>query len=161
MLRAKISVAFVQVKRNVQRTLAGELQKLSVAFRKQQKQHLNRLRQRDGGAGGSFLQDDGRAGGAGAEDDYDPGFTDVQVRAAAPSWAMRSDRVGGWTNTGLASGASPRLYMDPTMEHETCGALRLYEPWWWRFFSCSSSVVYLQAPIWKALGLAPVCRCDC
>ena len=73
------AVAFVQVKRNVQRTLAGELQKLSVAFRKQQKQHLNRLRQRDGGAGGSFLQDDGRAGGAGADDDYDPGFSDVQV----------------------------------------------------------------------------------
>ena len=69
----------MQVKRNVQRTLAGELQKLSIAFRKQQKQHLNRLRQRDGGAGGSFLADRGAGGAAAADDDYDPGFTDVQV----------------------------------------------------------------------------------
>ena len=67
------------MKRNVQRTLAGELQKLSIAFRKQQKQHLNRLRQRDGGAGASFLADGGAAGAAAADDDYDPGFTDVQV----------------------------------------------------------------------------------
>ena len=69
----------IQVKRNVQRTLAGELQKLSIAFRKQQKQHLNRLRQRDGGGEGSFLADGGAASAALADDDYDPGFTDVQV----------------------------------------------------------------------------------
>ena len=73
----------LQVKRNVQRTLAIELQKLSVQFRKQQKQHLNRLRQRDGGGagGGSFLLEEaGPRGRAGAEDEYDPGFTEVQVR---------------------------------------------------------------------------------
>ena len=72
------------MKLNVQRTLAIELQKLSVEFRKQQKQHLNRLRQRDGGgAGSSFILEDsgpsGRLGAGGADDDFDPGFTDVQV----------------------------------------------------------------------------------
>ena len=73
------------MKRNVQRTLAIELQKLSVQFRKQQKQHLNRLRQRDGGGGGSsFLPEEAGPSGA-AGDDFDPGFTDVQVcRAASP-----------------------------------------------------------------------------
>jgi len=69
----------------VQRTLAGELQRLSVTFRKQQKQHLNQLRQRDGGAGASFLADGGAASAALADDDYDPGFTDVQVRPACLS----------------------------------------------------------------------------
>ena len=34
----------LQVKQNVQRTLAIELQKLSVQFRKQQKAYLNKLR---------------------------------------------------------------------------------------------------------------------
>ena len=67
----------------MQRTLAGELQKLSISFRKQQKQHLNQLRQRDGGAGGSFLADGGAASAALADDDYDPGFTDVQVSGLA------------------------------------------------------------------------------
>ena len=74
-----------QVKRNVQRTLAIELQKLSVQFRKQQKQHLNRLRQRDGGgASNSFLLEESGPGGrpnagGGPDEDFDPGFTDVQV----------------------------------------------------------------------------------
>lgn len=63
----------------MQRTLAGELQRLSVTFRKQQKQHLNQLRQRDGGAGASFLADGGAASAALNDDDYDPGFTDVQA----------------------------------------------------------------------------------
>jgi hypothetical protein len=67
----------LQVKRNVQRTLATELQKLSVQFRKQQKQHLNQLRQQKEGVGGSWL-DTGPSGDAG--DEYDPGFSDIQVR---------------------------------------------------------------------------------
>jgi syntaxin 16 len=65
-----------QVKRNVQRTLATELQRLSVQFRKQQKQHLNQLRQQKEGAGGSWLHA-GPSGDTG--DEYDPGFSDIQV----------------------------------------------------------------------------------
>lgn len=70
-----------QVKRNVQRTLATELQKLSVQFRKQQKQHLNRLRQNREGAGPGSWLDTGPSGAAGGDpgDEYDPGFTDIQV----------------------------------------------------------------------------------
>ncbi len=72
-----------QVKRNVQRTLAVELQRLSVQFRKQQKQYLNRLRSKDGGGGapGSSsaslgLLEEQRGRG---DEDYDPGFSDMQV----------------------------------------------------------------------------------
>lgn len=74
------------MKRNVQRTLAIELQKLSVQFRKQQKQHLNRLRQRDGGGGGSFLPEEAGPSGGAAGEDFDPGFTDVQVCVRGGSW---------------------------------------------------------------------------
>ena len=66
----------LQVRRNVQRTLATELQSLSVQFRKQQKQHLNQLRQQKEGTSGGWL-DAGPSGGAG--DEYDPGFSDMQV----------------------------------------------------------------------------------
>lgn len=63
----------------MQRTLAVELQRLSIQFRKQQKAYLNRLRSKDGGAGGSGaglkLLDDGRRG----EEEYDPGFSDMQA----------------------------------------------------------------------------------
>jgi syntaxin 16 len=69
----------LQVRRNVQRTLATELQNLSVQFRKQQKQHLNQLRQQKEGVSGSWL-DAGPSGDAG--DEYDPGFSDMQVRFA-------------------------------------------------------------------------------
>lgn len=69
----------LQVRRNVQRTLATELQSLSVQFRKQQKQHLNQLRQQKEGVSGSWL-DAGPSGDAG--DEYDPGFSDMQVRLA-------------------------------------------------------------------------------
>ncbi len=73
----------MQVKHNVQRTLAIELQKLSVQFRKQQKQHLNRLRANREGAGGSWLDTgpSSAVGGGDAGDEYDPGFTDIQVRS--------------------------------------------------------------------------------
>lgn len=77
------SAADDKVQRNVQRTLAVELQRLSVQFRKQQKAYLNRLRSKEGGGGGSGgaaaalgLADE-RAG-ARAEDEYDPGFSDLQ-----------------------------------------------------------------------------------
>jgi hypothetical protein len=64
----------------LQRTLAVELQRLSVQFRKQQKAYLNRLRSKDGGGNGSSftLLDEGQRGRQ--EDDFDPGFSDVQVR---------------------------------------------------------------------------------
>lgn len=67
----------LQVKQNVQRTLATELQKLSVQFRKQQKAHLQQLRQnKEGLGGGSWLPDASTT----TADDYDPGFSDMQVR---------------------------------------------------------------------------------
>ncbi|KAL4422633.1 hypothetical protein ABPG75_008830 [Micractinium tetrahymenae] len=75
------SAADEKVKRNVQRTLAVELQRLSIQFRKQQKAYLNRLRSKDGGAGGGAggsglnLLDEGRRG----EEEYDPGFSDMQA----------------------------------------------------------------------------------
>lgn len=83
-----------KVQRNVQRTLAVELQRLSVQFRKQQKQYLERLRARDGGggaaAGALSLLDDNR-GGRG-ESAYDPGFSDVQVQAADSISALVDER---------------------------------------------------------------------
>ncbi len=72
----------VQVKQNVQRTLAIELQKLSVAFRKQQKAYLNKLRKSSAASGSFSLLDDaaGPAGRAGGDEDFDPGFSEIQVR---------------------------------------------------------------------------------
>lgn len=72
----------MQVKHNVQRTLAIELQKLSVQFRKQQKAYLNKIRQQGsaGSSGNFWALDDDRPGQKGAED-YDPGFSDVQVQS--------------------------------------------------------------------------------
>ena len=74
----------MQVKLNVQRTLAIELQRLSVQFRKQQKAYLNRLRQKNGpsGSGASFSVLDEAAGTTGREaldPEYDPGFNEIQV----------------------------------------------------------------------------------
>ena len=74
----------LQVKLNVQRTLAIELQRLSVQFRKQQKAYLNRLRQKNGplASGASFSVLDETAGTSGREaldPDYDPGFNEIQV----------------------------------------------------------------------------------
>lgn len=69
-----------QVKQNVQRTLAVDLQNLSLKFRRQQRTYLNKLRQRDGPArsGGSLavLDEGPRPGG---DDDFDAGFSDAQV----------------------------------------------------------------------------------
>ena len=74
----------LQVKLNVQRTLAIELQRLSVQFRKQQKAYLNRLRQKNGpsASGASFSVLDNTAGTSGREaldPEYDPGFNEIQV----------------------------------------------------------------------------------
>lgn len=69
----------------MQRTLAVELQRLSVQFRKQQKAYLNRIRSKDGGggaggAGSSFdLLDEGGRGRGQEGGDYDPGFSSTQV----------------------------------------------------------------------------------
>lgn len=75
---------YLQVKLNVQRTLAIELQRLSVQFRKQQKAYLNRLRQKSGpsASGASFSVLDDTAGTSGREaldPEYDPGFNEIQV----------------------------------------------------------------------------------
>lgn len=74
----------LQVKLNVQRTLAIELQRLSVQFRKQQKAYLNRLRQKNGpsasGASLSVLDDTaGTSGREALDPEYDPGFNEIQV----------------------------------------------------------------------------------
>ena len=82
-----------QVKQNVQRTLAIELQKLSLAFRKQQKAYLTQLRQAAPAAGGSsFAVLDAAAPGVRTGDeDLDPGFSDMQARAHA--WPVRGRRL--------------------------------------------------------------------
>ena len=74
--------ARAQVKQNVQRTLAIELQKLSLAFRKQQKGYLTKLRQAAPAAGaGSFaVLDQAAPGGRTGDEDLDPGFSDMQAR---------------------------------------------------------------------------------
>ena len=74
--------ADARVRQNVQRTLAVELQRLSVGFRRQQKLYLQRLRGRDtgaaaGGGGALGALDEGGGGGAG-DDAFDPGFSDLQ-----------------------------------------------------------------------------------
>lgn len=70
-----------KVRQNVQRVLALELQKLSLAFRKQQKTYLNRLRTKEGAAG-SFAALEASAAwrsGGGGDEDYDPGFSELQL----------------------------------------------------------------------------------
>jgi len=80
-----------KVQKNVQRTLAVELQRLSVQFRKQQKQYLQRLRARDGGEGAaagalSFLDK--------GEDElgFDPGFLQSQTQKADTLSALVDER---------------------------------------------------------------------
>ncbi|KAK9825959.1 hypothetical protein WJX74_001403 [Apatococcus lobatus] len=63
---------------NVQRTLAIELQKLSVQFRKQQKTYLTRLRKAEGGGPSGLSVLDG-TGERPADEEYDPGFSEIQV----------------------------------------------------------------------------------
>lgn len=80
-----------KVQKNVQRTLAVELQRLSIQFRKQQKQYLGRLRARDGGEGPaagalSFLEK--------GDDDlgFDPGFLQSQAQKADTLNALVDER---------------------------------------------------------------------
>lgn len=76
----------------LQRTLAVELQRLSIQFRKQQKAYLNRLRSKDGGGAGggsSFdLLGEGQQGRQ-QQEDFDPGFSDNQVRCVLCCAALR------------------------------------------------------------------------
>jgi syntaxin 16 len=70
----------------LQRTLAVELQRLSVQFRKQQKGYLNRLRKGDGGgggAGGSSLNLLDEGGRGRQEEEFDPGFSSMQASPVA------------------------------------------------------------------------------
>lgn len=65
----------------MQRTLAMELQKLSVQFRKQQKKYLMDISQRDGASGGfAVLEETGRR--TGQDEEYDPGFSETQARGS-------------------------------------------------------------------------------
>lgn len=93
-----VSEADEKVKRNVQRTLAVELQRLSVQFRKQQKAYLNRIRSKDGGggadgAGSSFdLLDEGGRGRGQEGGDYDPGFSSTQALKVDNMTALIDER---------------------------------------------------------------------
>mmetsp|Transcript_3481 Transcript_3481/g.12562 ORF Transcript_3481/g.12562 Transcript_3481/m.12562 type:complete len:322 (-) Transcript_3481:67-1032(-) len=80
-----------KIRKNVQMSLAAELQQLSFAFRKKQKDYLNNLQhQREGDKSGalpvSFEQE------SGAVDSYDPGFTDQQMARMENSEAMVEER---------------------------------------------------------------------
>ena len=70
-----------KVRKNVQRTLAVELQRLSVQFRKQQKEYLNQLRTRDGNKSAAAALNILDATPS-AHDSYDPGFSDMQALKA-------------------------------------------------------------------------------
>jgi syntaxin 16 len=71
-----------RVVKNVQTKLATEAHRLSVVFRKTQKEYLQRLQQQEGrGPGGAGVDDIFANAGARAEhDDVDPGFSAQQMR---------------------------------------------------------------------------------
>jgi syntaxin 16 len=71
-----------RVVKNVQTKLATEAHRLSVVFRKTQKEYLQRLQQQEGrGRGGAGVDDIFANAGARAEhDDVDPGFSAQQMR---------------------------------------------------------------------------------
>lgn len=73
----------LQIKKNLQRTLAGELQELSRQFRKQQKAYLARLRTREASSG---------ALSGGRDDTFDPGFSDLQQLKADTLSTLVDDR---------------------------------------------------------------------
>jgi len=86
-----------KVKQNVQRTLAIELQKLSVQFRKQQKVFLKKLSQKDGvtlsPSSLSVLDDNGPSNRGGGEDEYDRGgFSDMQAMRVETMSAFAEER---------------------------------------------------------------------
>ena len=113
-----------QVKQNVQRTLAIELQKLSVAFRKQQKAYLNKLRKSSAASSSfSLLDDAGPSGRSGGDEDYDPGFSEIQVLWGAlaclppPAAAFHDAPLRG-------SGRSPLLSVSLALFSQHPGAQR-------------------------------------
>ncbi|KAL6766744.1 SYP4 [Auxenochlorella protothecoides x Auxenochlorella symbiontica] len=80
-----------KVKRNLQRTLAAELQELSIQFRKQQKAYLAQLRRREAGSAAPG----GALGGlalAARDGDYDTGFSSQQALQADTLSALIDDR---------------------------------------------------------------------
>lgn len=86
-----------KVQKNVQRTLAVELQRLSIQFRKQQKQYLQRLRARDGqsssAAGALDILDASRAAGGDEDVSFiDPGFSNQQALQSESMTALIHER---------------------------------------------------------------------
>ena len=85
-----------KVQKNVQRTLARDLQQLSVQFRKQQKVYLQRIR--DKHSDGMTLTEHrdsirlGASGDGSALLGYDPGFSDVQLQEADSMAAVIHER---------------------------------------------------------------------
>ena len=73
-----------KVRQNVVRSMAADLQKLSMDFRRKQKDYLTKLKQlQDRGPGGDVFGDlTGGAGGDGesGSSSYDVGFTDMQIQ---------------------------------------------------------------------------------
>ena len=73
------------MRRNVQATLAADLQALSNKFRRQQRGYLNKLRQREegpGAAGSLGVLDEGPR--MRPDDDFDLGYSEAQVSSGAP-----------------------------------------------------------------------------
>lgn len=74
-----------KIRRNMQRTIAVELQKLSVQFRKMQKQYLQRLKARDGNASpaaGALSWMEGGQSNDESSTFVDPGFSQSQLQQA-------------------------------------------------------------------------------
>lgn len=80
------------VQSNMQKTLALELQKLSLDFRKQQKTYLVRLRERDGGDSVAASALDLFESGNENDATYDPGLSELQSMAVASSSALAQER---------------------------------------------------------------------
>ena len=91
----------------MQRTLAIELQKLSVQFRKQQKAYLNKLR-KTSAASSSFSLLDETGPTARVDEEYDPGFSEIQV--CALSAGLNSQSLS-WR------GGTVREKLLPTRQH--------------------------------------------
>ncbi|PKA46191.1 Syntaxin-43 [Apostasia shenzhenica] len=82
------------IRKNVQRSLATDLQKLSMEFRKQQSSYLNRLRKQKEGQDGIDLEMNmnGRGSRMEGEDFADLGFDDLQMSKLKRSEIFTKDR---------------------------------------------------------------------
>lgn len=87
----KDSVAF-RVQQNLQKTLALDLQKLSLDFRKQQKAYLIRLKERDGGNSAAASALGLMEAGPSEDATYDPGFSDMQSLTVNSSSLLAQER---------------------------------------------------------------------